>query len=34
MSSEVGDSRDTELVFRFCFRDGKLIEKKSYEVSR
>ncbi len=32
MSSEVGDSFDTEPVFRFCFKDGKLIEKKSYEV--
>ncbi|WP_406303989.1 histidine kinase [Streptomyces sp. NBC_00885] len=34
MSSEVGDNFDTEPVFRFCFKDGKLIEKKSYEVSR
>ncbi|TQK53041.1 signal transduction histidine kinase [Streptomyces sp. SLBN-118] len=34
MSSEVGDNLDTEPVFRFCFKDGKLIEKKSYEVSR
>ncbi|MET7616272.1 histidine kinase [Streptomyces sp. NPDC005408] len=34
MSSEVGDSIDTEPVFRFCFKGGKLIEKKSYEVSR
>ncbi|MFB6778765.1 sensor histidine kinase [Streptomyces sp. NPDC056352] len=32
MSSEVGDSLSTEPVFRFCFRDGRLIEKKSYEV--
>ncbi|MEW2490575.1 histidine kinase [Streptomyces sp. NPDC048411] len=32
MSSEVGDSFSTEPVFRFCFRDGRLIEKKSYEV--
>ncbi|MCX4824430.1 sensor histidine kinase [Streptomyces sp. NBC_01142] len=34
MSTDVGDSVDTEPVFRFCFRDGKLIEKQSYEVSR
>lgn len=34
MSSDVGDDIDTEPVFRFCFKDGKLIEKKSYEVSR
>ncbi|MFD9790913.1 sensor histidine kinase [Streptomyces sp. NPDC059070] len=34
MSSEVGDHFDTEPVFRFCFKDGKLIEKKSYEVKR
>ncbi|MEV6394971.1 histidine kinase [Streptomyces sp. NPDC051907] len=34
MSSEVGENIDTEPVFRFCFKDGKLIEKQSYEVSR
>ncbi|MEU9009285.1 histidine kinase [Streptomyces sp. NPDC048479] len=34
MSSEVGDNFDTEPVFRFCFKGGKLIEKKTYEVSR
>ncbi|MFE9532914.1 sensor histidine kinase [Streptomyces sp. NPDC006691] len=34
MSSETGDNLNTEPVFRFCFKDGKLIEKKSYEVSR
>jgi len=33
MSSELGDHLDTEPVFRFCFRDGKLIEKKAYEVA-
>jgi hypothetical protein len=33
MSSALGDRFDTEPVFRFCFRDGKLIEKKSYEVA-
>ncbi|MFF3979337.1 sensor histidine kinase [Streptomyces sp. NPDC001828] len=34
MSSETGDNLNTEPVFRFCFKDGKLIEKKSYEVAR
>ncbi|MFB7643374.1 sensor histidine kinase [Streptomyces sp. NPDC056084] len=34
MSSETGDNLNTEPVFRFCFKDGKLIEKKSYDVSR
>jgi hypothetical protein len=34
MSSEVGEDLDTEPVFRFCFKDGKLIEKKSYDVKR
>ncbi|TLQ48313.1 sensor histidine kinase [Streptomyces marianii] len=34
MSSEIGESLDTEPVFRFCFKDGKLVEKKSYEVRR
>ncbi|WP_317453776.1 histidine kinase [Streptomyces sp. CBMA152] len=34
MSSEVGDSLKTEPVFRFCFKDGKLIEKKAYDVER
>ncbi|MFE6127140.1 sensor histidine kinase [Streptomyces sp. NPDC056437] len=34
MSSDVGDNMETEPVFRFCFRDGKLIEKKAYEVAR
>ncbi|MEU2076502.1 histidine kinase [Streptomyces sp. NPDC013489] len=32
MSSEFSDTFDKEPVFRFCFKDGKLIEKKSYEV--
>ncbi|WP_435975509.1 sensor histidine kinase [Streptomyces sp. Qhu_M48] len=32
MSSEISESFDKEPVFRFCFQDGKLIEKKSYEV--
>ncbi|GAA5609353.1 hypothetical protein Spla01_00483 [Streptomyces platensis] len=31
-SSEVGSSWEKEPVFRFCFKDGKLIEKKSFEV--
>ncbi|MBT2506660.1 sensor histidine kinase [Streptomyces sp. ISL-98] len=34
MSSETGDSPTAEPVFRFCFKDGKLIEKKSYDVER
>ncbi|WP_137994573.1 sensor histidine kinase [Streptomyces vilmorinianum] len=34
MSSELGSSLESEPVFRFCFKDGKLIEKKSYEVTR
>ncbi|MEU8757862.1 histidine kinase [Streptomyces sp. NPDC048659] len=34
MSSETGENMDSEPVFRFCFKDGKLIEKKSYEVVR
>lgn len=34
MSSELGSNMESEPVFRFCFKDGKLIEKKSYEVTR
>ncbi|MDT9690827.1 histidine kinase [Streptomyces sp. P9(2023)] len=34
MSSEMGEGLETEPVFRFCFKDGKLVEKKSYEVTR
>ncbi|MFJ3905228.1 sensor histidine kinase [Streptomyces sp. NPDC090025] len=34
MSSEVSEDIDKEPVYRFCFKDGKLIEKKSYEVVR
>ncbi|MBM4793004.1 sensor histidine kinase [Streptomyces sioyaensis] len=32
-SSELGSSWEKEPVFRFCFKDGKLIEKKSFEVT-
>lgn len=32
-STEVGDNWRKEPVFRFCFKDGKLIEKKSFEVT-
>ncbi|MEU9293592.1 histidine kinase [Streptomyces sp. NPDC048266] len=32
MSSEMSETFETEPVFRFCFKGGKLIEKKSYEV--
>ncbi|MGW1376046.1 sensor histidine kinase [Streptomyces sp. NPDC002446] len=31
-STEIGSSWDRDPVFRFCFKDGKLIEKKSFEV--
>ncbi|WP_019887901.1 sensor histidine kinase [Streptomyces purpureus] len=34
MSSATTDTFETEPVFRFCFKDGKLIEKKSYDVRR
>ncbi|MFG3347718.1 sensor histidine kinase [Streptomyces sp. NPDC048018] len=34
MSSQTGDDMESEPVFRFCFKDGKLIEKKSYDVVR
>ncbi|MFE6680889.1 sensor histidine kinase [Streptomyces sp. NPDC057729] len=33
MSTETGADINTEPVFRFCFRDGKLIEKRSYEIA-
>ncbi|MER7376368.1 sensor histidine kinase [Streptomyces lanatus] len=32
MSTEIPDSLDDEPVFRFCFKDGKLIEKRSYTI--
>lgn len=31
-SSESGSSWEKDPVFRFCFKDGKLIEKRSFEV--
>ncbi|MFF8599312.1 histidine kinase [Streptomyces sp. NPDC015232] len=34
MSTQVSDDLEKEPVFRFCFKDGKLIEKKTYEVVR
>ncbi|MFF5766321.1 sensor histidine kinase [Streptomyces tanashiensis] len=34
MSSELGETYEEEPVFRFCFKDGKLIEKKSYVVEQ
>ncbi|WP_425428988.1 sensor histidine kinase [Streptomyces vietnamensis] len=35
MSSDMGDTAyDEDPVFRFCFKDGKLIEKKSYAVKQ
>ncbi|MGC9544436.1 sensor histidine kinase [Streptomyces sp. UG1] len=32
MSTEMPDNLNDEPVFRFCFKDGKLIEKRSYTV--
>ncbi|MEU3175879.1 histidine kinase [Streptomyces sp. NPDC007000] len=32
LSSEMPDGLDEEPVFRFCFRDGELVQKKSYVV--
>ncbi|MFI8963301.1 sensor histidine kinase [Streptomyces sp. NPDC053493] len=34
MSSDMGEDPEKEPVFRFCFKDGKLIEKKAYDVVR
>ncbi|MFJ9639118.1 sensor histidine kinase [Streptomyces sp. NPDC101178] len=31
-SSEIGSSWDKSPVFRFCFRDGRLVEKKTFEI--
>ncbi|MFE7130269.1 histidine kinase [Streptomyces sp. NPDC057638] len=33
MSSELGEGFDAEPVFRFCFRDGKLIEKRAFDAN-
>lgn len=33
LSSDFGSGWDAEPVFRFCFKDGKLIEKKSFETA-
>ncbi|MFE0374695.1 sensor histidine kinase [Streptomyces inhibens] len=32
-STEFGSSWDKDPVFRFCFKDGRLIEKKSFEAA-
>ncbi|MFB4422841.1 sensor histidine kinase [Streptomyces sp. QL37] len=32
LSTEIGSSLAADPVFRFCFKDGKLIEKKSFEA--
>ncbi|MDV9193606.1 sensor histidine kinase, partial [Streptomyces sp. SR27] len=32
MSTEFSEDMNKEPVFRFCFKDGKLIEKKAYEI--
>ncbi|GAA3373344.1 hypothetical protein GCM10020367_32910 [Streptomyces sannanensis] len=34
MSAENGSTWSAEPVFRFCFKGGKLIEKKAYEIER
>ncbi|MFI2210348.1 sensor histidine kinase [Streptomyces sp. NPDC020141] len=34
MSSEMSEDYESEPVFRFCFRDGLLVEKKAYDVTR
>ncbi|MFE1176185.1 sensor histidine kinase [Streptomyces sp. NPDC058773] len=31
-SSAIGSSWEKDPIFRFCFKDGKLIEKKSFEI--
>lgn len=31
-SSAIGSSWDRSPVFRFCFRDGRLVEKKAFEI--
>ncbi|MEV2247525.1 histidine kinase [Streptomyces sp. NPDC049970] len=33
LSSDMGSGLDAEPVFRFCFKDGKLVEKKSFETA-
>ncbi|WP_406151830.1 histidine kinase [Streptomyces sp. NBC_01012] len=33
LSTELGDDWDSDPVFRFCFKDGKLIEKKSFDAA-
>ncbi|MGW7351594.1 sensor histidine kinase [Streptomyces sp. NPDC054784] len=32
MSSKTKENLEKELVYRFCFREGKLVEKQSFEV--
>uniref|UniRef100_A0AAU3H6B2 histidine kinase n=1 Tax=Streptomyces sp. NBC_01401 TaxID=2903854 RepID=A0AAU3H6B2_9ACTN len=32
LSTELGSGWDSDPVFRFCFKDGKLIEKKSFDA--
>jgi signal transduction histidine kinase len=32
IAEETGSSFEAEPVYRFCFKDGKLVEKKSYEL--
>ncbi|MFD6274371.1 sensor histidine kinase [Streptomyces sp. NPDC060209] len=33
LSTEFGSSWDKEPVYRFCFRDGKLVEKQTFETA-
>ncbi|MEU0374419.1 histidine kinase [Streptomyces sp. NPDC006283] len=33
LSTEPGSSRSNAPVFRFCFKDGKMIEKRSFEIN-
>ncbi|GHF30943.1 hypothetical protein GCM10010218_10340 [Streptomyces mashuensis] len=33
LSSEISGDLSTDLVYRFCFRDGKLIEKREFRVA-
>ncbi|MEU8773182.1 sensor histidine kinase [Streptomyces sp. NPDC048606] len=34
LSTESTDELTTDAVFRFCFKDGKLVEKQAYEVKQ
>ncbi|MBT2478784.1 hypothetical protein [Streptomyces sp. ISL-94] len=34
LSSEDSPDLSTDTVFRFCFKDGKLVDKQAYEVKQ